>query len=75
MMRPSDGLFLLQLCANEIATPSGTKRTREGLETPSGGAMVQRAREDAAAAIHDLANAAVSADILVQAKTLKIFSD
>ena len=59
----------LQLCANESATPSGTKRTREGLEIPSGGAMVQRARESAAAAINDRANATVSADLLALAKT------
>ena len=32
--------------------------------------MVQLARENAAAAIHDLANATVSADLLAQAKTL-----
>ena len=60
----------LQSCANEIATPSGTKRTHKGLETPSGEAMVQRACDGAAAAIHDLANAPVSADLLAHAKTL-----
>ena len=64
---PSD---TLQPCANESVTPSGTKRTREGLETSSGGDTVQRARDSAAAAVNDLANVTVSAGLLAHAKTM-----
>ena len=60
----------LQSHTNEITTPSGSKRNRHEATTPSGGAMVQRARESAVVAIHDLVDTAVSAGLLAQAKLL-----
>ena len=59
-----------QPSADENATPSGSKRTLHGVETPSGEYMVQLARECAATVIHCLENASVSADLLAHTKKL-----
>ena len=68
---PSD---TLQLRADENAAPSGTKRARERLETPSGEDAVQRACECAAAAISGLTNATVSVEQSAHAKALNEMS-
>ena len=53
-----------QSCANEAATPSGSKRTRPDGGTPSGGTAIRLACANAAMVLRDFANATASSKLL-----------